>query len=95
MFFIALAVVAKAQHNDSISVNVIQKEVFVLKDDNGQQLNFDFSLKNNTTENVTLNSVDLYVYDANNNIRNRPVTPNIATIPHVMDCKFFIIIIYL
>jgi Peptidase family M23 len=82
------------QSNDSISISVIQPEVYILKNAWAQQINFDLKIENKMSETINLNSIQLSIYDKNNHLvnnrtlRDGPITPSIATIPtRQIKCK--------
>ncbi|HCO66681.1 MAG TPA: hypothetical protein DIT04_02855, partial [Dysgonomonas sp.] len=61
-------IVSHAQNNDSISIHIIQPDVYTVKDEWFQQLNFDFSIENKMSETIELDELELYVYDKYDNI---------------------------
>lgn len=75
------------QNSDSISINIIQPNVYIVKNEWSQQLNFDFNIRNEMSETIRLKRLELYVYDKNENLiwfkalRDGPVMPSIGTIP--------------
>lgn len=75
------------QNNDSVSINITQPNVYVVKNEWSQQINFDFNISNKTSETINLKRLELYVYDKNGNLicfkalRDGPVAPSIGTIP--------------
>lgn len=80
-------IVSHAQNNDSISIHIIQPDVYTVKDEWFQQLNFDFSIENKMSETIELDELELYVYDKYDNIvsikrlYNGGVSSSIRTIP--------------
>ncbi|MDR1348008.1 MAG: M23 family metallopeptidase [Prevotellaceae bacterium] len=80
-------IICYGQNNDSISINIIQPEVYVVKDEWFQQLNFDLNIENKMSENIELIEIELCVYNKNENIINikklndGSVSSSIKTIP--------------
>ncbi len=74
------------QNNDSISINVIQPDVYIVKNKWSQQINFDLNIRNQRSETINLKRIELYVYDKNENLinfktlRDGPSMPSIGTI---------------
>lgn len=76
-----------AQKNDSVSINIIQPDVYIVKNDWSQQINFDLNIGNRKSESINLKRIELYVYDRNEKLvcfkalRDGPIAPSIGTIP--------------
>ena len=74
------------QNNDSISINIIQPDVYIVKNEWSQQINFDLNIKNKRSETINLKRIELYVYDKNESLinikalRDGPSMPSIGTI---------------
>ena len=88
IFFLVLySTLCRAQTLDSVSINVMQPDVYIVKNEGWQQINFDLNVVNNRSETIHLNNMDLYVYDQAGRIiqmkvlRSGPSMPSIATIP--------------
>lgn len=82
-FYIAICY---GQNNDSISINIIQSDVYIVKNEWFQQINFDLNIGNKTSQTINLKRIELYTYDKNGGLvnmktlRDGPSMPSIGTI---------------
>lgn len=76
-----------AQKSDSVCVNIMQQDVYIVRDECSQQINFDLNVENKMLETINLKGIELYVYDKSGSIvsikalRDGPLMPSIGTIP--------------
>lgn len=75
------------QSNDSISIDIIQPNIYVVKNEWSQHINFDLSIGNRMLEGINLKRIELYIYDKNDNLinikvlRDGPSMPSIGMVP--------------
>ena len=72
LFFIFLALVSPARANQaSVAVTARPVQIYIVRSELGQHLNFDFILTNQTNEKLLINKVELSVFDGEGKLARR------------------------
>lgn len=88
---LALSLCLNAAAQQSVTVNVKPAIVFIEKAESRQFINFDFLIKNNTADSLTLNKISVSIYDAKHQLVHsrfldgNGTAPSIQTVP---NCVF-------